>query len=335
MQLPPAQVTRAVIQRYARVLHRYSAELGKRPLVLPTAEFFPDTFTGDAESTALLALRMQEHAGLEDVPIECRLVAPGAPLPEAKSCSSGACGVPQTAGSGVARLVENGDSWILQVPVAELQHPVALTTNLARSLAFVFLVETQREGELLEPPVDVTADLVAVALGFGTIMLQGSYIYAKSCGGPQVASVTKVGVSELAICVALFAELGGHKLSAALKSLDVTQRASLAEAHRLVRANRRVVERLGREPGLLARNSFVLDEPGDFFGAVRRKFGSKPALANGMPELDPNMAIEELESLFIDMPPSSRAGRAAQSKPAAPADELKRLVADALSESRP
>lgn len=333
MQLPPVQVTRAVVQRYARLLHRYGPELGKRPLVLPTADFFPDPFTGDPESAALLSLRMQEHAGLLDVPIECRVVTPGMPAPEAKSCSSGACGVPQNAGGGIDRLVENGDSWVLQVPAAELRHPVALTTNMARSLAFVFLVETQREGELLEPPVDVTADLLAVALGFGPLMLQGSYIYAKSCGGPQIASVTKVGVSELAIAVALFAELGEHKLGPALKSLDITQREALAEACKLVKANKRLVQQLSSAPQKIALESFELNQPGDFFGTIRRKFKTSPALGAGFPNIDPDASLEDVESLMINMPPSSRAGRAPSEKPA-PVDDLKSLVADALTESR-
>lgn len=330
MQLPPAQVTRAVIQRYARLVHRYRDEWGTRPFVLPTAEFFPDEFLGDAESVALLTARMQEHAGLADVPIECRVVVPTADVMTKTSCSTGGCAVPQSA-AGAPRLVDVGDSWILQVPAGELRHPVALTTNLARSLAYIFLVETQREGELLEPPLDVTADLIAVALGFGTLMLQGSYIYAKSCGGPQIASVTKVGVSELALVVALFAELGGHKIAPALKELDLTQRTALEEAGRLFKANKRLVERMAKEPARVALESFELSEPGAFFGTVLRKLSRRPP-ALGMPDIDPNMDLDEVESLLIDMPPASQAGRRAPVSRAS--EDLRQLVTDALTQSR-
>lgn len=335
MQLPPAQVTRAVIQRYARLHHRYRADFGSRPFVLPTAEYFPDEFVGDPDSAALLALRMQEHAGLADVPIECRVVAPGTPSPVSSSCGTGGCGVPQTAGSGIARLVDVGESWVLQVPAQELRHPVALTTNIARSLAYVFLIETKREDETLEPPVDVTADLAAVGLGFGALMLQGSYIYVKSCGGPQIASVTKVGVAELALSTALFAHLGEHSLAPALKCLDVTQKAALSEAQRFLKANKKLMARLAETPNRVANEHFELNEPGDFFGSIVRKIAGKPAKVDPLAELDPNMALEEIEALLIDMPPSSTANRPRPSSHASvKPDELSSLVADVLNETR-
>jgi hypothetical protein len=203
---------------------------------------------------------------------------------------------------------------------------------LARSLAYIFLVETQREGELLEPPLDVTADFIAVALGFGTLMLQGSYIYAKSCGGPQIASVTKVGVSELSLVVALFAELGGHKLPPALKQLDLTQREALEQAGGLFRANKKLVERMSREPARVAVEKFDLAEPGAFLGAMFKRLSRKPTPAR-LADIDPNLDLEEVESLLIDMPPASQAGRrrAPSSKTS---DELRQLVADALTESQ-
>jgi hypothetical protein len=335
MQLPPLQVTRAVIQRYARLHHRYGRDFARRPFVLPNAEYFPDEFVGDPDSAALLAARMQEHCGLLDIPIECRVVAPGDTMGEAKSCGSGACGVPQTAGSGIARLVDTGESWVLQVPSPELRHPIALTTNIARSLSYIYLVETKRDDETIEPPVDVTADLVAVGLGFGAIMLQGSYIYAKSCGGPQIASVTKVSTIELAIATALFAELGGHNLKGALKLLDATQRAALSEAGRLIRANKKLLGRILVEPDFFARGTFELAPPGDMIGAFMRKLVKKSRDADQFSQIDPNLALEEIESLLIDMPPSSQAGRTRpQTGSRIRTDDLENIVADALKETR-
>lgn len=338
MELPPAQVTRAVVQRYARVLHRYRDDLGDRPLVLPTSTYFPDHFVGDAASVSNLVRRMQEHAAMVDIPLEPTVVVPGSAAPaDAGSCSTGSCGVPQAANTGLARLVDRGEEgWLLQVPEAELKHPIALTTNLARSLAYVFMVETQLEGERFDPPVDVTADVVAVALGFGPLMLQGSYIYAKSCGGPQVARVTKMSVVELAVAVAAFAAAGGHKLAPALKALDVTQRSALSEAKQLMRANDELVELLKTNPERAARGKFELEEPNGFLaGLFRRKRKHEKTQALG--GVDPNMEIDEVESLLIDMPPSSQAGR--QSQPTeTPADpekqELRDLVGEALRQAR-
>ncbi len=331
MQLPPLQVTRAVIQRYARIVERYDAELGVRPVVLPTAAFFPDRFEQDQASVDRLLRRMQEHAGMSDIPMSITLVPRGAERAAASSCSSGACSVPSTAGSGVPRLVDEDGHWRLQIPEAELGHSVALTTNLARSLAFVFLVETQEDGEILEPPVDVTADLVAVALGFGALMLQGSHIYAKSCSGPSIASVTKVSVGELAIAFALFTSRGNHSMRAAMRPLEATQRALLNEAHALVQSNRQLLARLDKDPGSIAHGKFEL---GESRGWLSRLFTRRPAPAQaGLHEVDAHMSLEDLEAILIDMPPASRAGRTRTPVSDPSRDELKALVTEALQSS--
>lgn len=333
MQLPPLQATRAVIQRYARLLHRYQNDLGPRPLVLPSADFFPDTFRGDEESCKALVFRMREHAGLRDVPIFIRVIESQGPESSNGKCGSGSCSVPTSRG-GFERLLDEGDSWLLQVPAAELRHPVALTTNLARSLAFIFLVETQQEGELLEPPVDVTADLVAVALGFGPLMLQGSYIYAKSCGGPQIARVTKVGVEELSVAVALFAALGNHRIQPALKHLDVTQQSLLKDAADLIAANRCLIEHIRRNPQEVSRKDFSLDEPGTFVSQWWGRWSKKRSPGGPRPDpIDSDMDLADVEELLMAMPPSSQAGRTSRPPPPSDAerDELKRLVTEALS----
>ncbi len=340
MQLPTVQVTRAIIQRYARICARHGSDLGQRPLVLPNGNFFPDTFRGDAESAELITKRMCEHAGIEDIPIRTVVMPLETGTTSSASCSSGSCGLPQTSSSGLARVVDEGDSWLLQIPEPEMRHPIALTTNLARSLAFIFLVETKRDGEVLDPPVDVTADFTAVALGFGPLMLQGSYIYAKSCGGPQIASVTKVALPELAIAVALFTSLGNHSISPALKELDITQRTLLSEASRWMRANKKFINKLRQNPKHVESGRFEFEEPGGLlsglFGGKKRRSGGEEK--KDLDLLDPHLDADEVESLMIDMPPSStvtsRSTRPQppsdepQSKPAD--DELKSLVNDAL-----
>ncbi|HSC87413.1 MAG TPA: hypothetical protein VLC09_09100 [Polyangiaceae bacterium] len=320
MQLPPPQVTRAVIQRFARLRARYGADFGVRPLVLPDASFFPDAFTPDTASLARITRRMQAHAGLRDVPIAAEIVGSDSAPESARggSCSSGGCAVPASVSSGAPRLIDDGDSWRIQIPELELNHPVALTTNLARSLAFIFLVETQREGERLEPPLDVTADLVATNLGFGPLLLQGSYLYAKSCGGPQIRSFTTVSTSELSLCVALFAAIGRHPLAPAIACLDVTQRAALSAARDLVASNRALVEQLRDAPDATALGLFDLEPPGSFLTNWFRERRLKNQAAH---KPDPSLLesaadADDLESLRITMPPSSRAGR----KLAAPAE---------------
>jgi hypothetical protein len=332
-------VTRAVIQRYARLLDRYKDDLGSRPFVVPNGDFFPDEFVGDEESVKLLVARMLEHAGMVDIPLETRIVNPGTPEAEPSKCSGFSCGAPVTSRLGFERLVDRGDGWILQIPSVELRHPVLLTTNVARSLAFVFMVETQKEGELLEPPVDVSADLIAVALGFGALMLQGSYIYAKSCGGPQVASVTKIGLGELSIAVALFAALDYHRLAPVIKHLDTTQKAVLGDARDLIDANLNLVQQVRDEPHVVSREDFSLEEPRTFLTSLLGKW-KKPARAESvnLDKIDASMDLDEVESLLMDMPPSSRAGRPSRppSRPPLNSDkernELRDLVGEALGQ---
>lgn len=341
MQLPSTQVTRAVIQRYARLRRRYAEDLGVRPLVVPNGSFFPDRFTADAASLERITRRMQAHAGMRDIPIRAEVIGTESG-PASSSCSSGACGVPSIASSGQPRLVDDvKDGWRIQVPEAELRHPIALTTNLARSLAFIFLVETQNEGELLEPPVDVTADLIAVALGFGPLMLQGAYIYAKSCSGPQVASVTKIKLGELAIAVAVFAALDDHALAPALKELDATQRAALTEAQDLMRANRALLETLAADPLKIADGHFELEAPGSFLSNwMKRRRQSKTS--NALDQANATMDLDEVEALLISMPPSSSAGRprlkastiSGTNLTDAERAELNELVSDALRAAR-
>lgn len=337
MELPSGQVVRAVIQRYSRLIARLEEELGERPMVLPNGTFFPDRFRGDQKSVQKLVARMQEHAGISDIPIRVSVVSDEAAAMAGdagpSSCSSGGCAVPTIAAHGLERLVDEGDGWRLQLLEAELRHPVVLSTNIARSLAYVFLVETKEEHEVIEPPVDITADMTAVALGLGSLMLQGSYIYAKSCGGPSIARVTKMSCPELAIAFAAFIVRGDHSVRDALKELDVTQRELLGEAHLLFESNRHVVSQLRNAPAKLASGDIELTEAKPW---LSRMFGRRKEL----PDRDPLEALaagaelEELENMLTEMPPSSVARRPSRSVGRAPDDDLKQLVAEAFGSAR-
>lgn len=333
MELPSGQVVRAVIQRYARLITRLEEELGERPMVLPNGKFFPDRFVGDENSVKNFVARMQAHAGMSDIPVKASVVSDGTASPSDGGCGSGACAVPTVAGHGLQRLVDEDGTWRLQVLEAELRHPVVLSTNIARSLSYVFLVETQAEHEVIEPPVDITADMTAVALGFGALMLQGSYIYAKSCGGPSVARVTKMSCPELAIAFASFITRGNHSVRAALKELDATQQAVLSEAHLLFESNRHVVAGLKNAPSTIAQGHFELTEAKPW---LTRMFSRKRELPGGNPldALSAGADIAELENMLTEMPPSSTARRASRPPRPAAEDDLKQMVAEAFRPAR-
>jgi hypothetical protein len=309
-ELPDREALRSIIERYARLLASVGDDLGKRPLVVPTSEFFPDRFTGDAASVGRLVERMAAHAGLEDVPLATRVIDLDALEAPHEGCSSG-CAVPVATAAGVPRLVDDGDGFTLNVPSAELGHPVVLTAMIARALGHVFLVEAGAPGS---EPDELQGDYAAVALGFGPILLEGAYIYSKSCGGPRVAQVTRAELSELAVLTAFFVELGDHPARKALRELSTTQASVLREALDFVASNRDVCRRLARDPARVAESGYELSDAKPW---LVRLFGKK------RPERE------------LDFPADLAPRKPAVAGPRDPADDdLRSLVDEALVATR-
>ncbi len=324
MELPSENVVRALVQRYARLLDRLDEEIGNRPLVLPNSEFFPDTFRGDEKSLRRLVKRMLAHAGMSDIPVRAVLVGEDGEPHEHGSCShdggggcgSGACSVPTPDGDSKARVVEDGEGWRLAIQEAELGHSVVLTANLARSLGYVFLMETRAGEEPIDEPLELTVDLAAVALGFGELLLEGSYIYSKGCGGPRVARVTALGPLELAIATALFVARGEHSARALAKELPATQREAFDEARALIESNPELVRALRAEPARLGEGRFELREAKPWLARV---FGKKKTSES-------ELSLDELESML-----ATSVSKPKQPKPPDPKrDELRALVDEAL-----
>ena len=287
MDALPDPVVRAVVQRYARLIHRLGPELGERPLVLPTEKFFPDTFKGDAKSLRRLVKRMREHAGMSDIPVKPVLTdAEEEGHAQGGSCGSGSCSTPKASAEAPTRLVDDGDGWRLQFQAAELRHPVALTATVARALAHVFLVETRGEGEAIDEPVELTVDLAAVALGFGELLLEGSHIYSKSCGGPSVAKLTALGPQELAVACVLFVTRGKHSARALAKELPATQREALDDARALIDKNPTLARAICESPERLLDGEFEpLPRQVAVRGTVRQEEARRGPLARG-PRVD-------------------------------------------------
>lgn len=312
MELPGKEAVSAILERFARLLVQTGGELGERPLVLPNSEFFPDRFERDAASVAALAGRMALHAGLEDVPLAVTLIAEEGPeAPHPGGCASG-CQVPAALAGAVPRLVDDGDGFTLNVPAFEVEHPVVLTTMIARALGHVFLVEALPPGASIESPGDLTADHAAVALGLGPLLLEGAHIYSKGCGGPSISQVTRASLPELAILTAFFIEMRGHSARRALSELSTTQRALLSEAHELAKSNAVVVRLLREDPERVALGDYRLSDAKPW---LLRLFEKKR---------------EREDALPADL--GAAAERAAQRKVFDPArDELRALVDEALS----
>jgi hypothetical protein len=328
----PILAMRALLERYARLIARLGNELGERPMVLPTSEFFPDAFTKDQRSLARLVRRMQKHAGMSDIPLSVRLVGnPEGAL--AGACGSGGCGaascsVPET-DEPVPRVVDEGEGWRMNVPEAELEHSVVLTANVARALGYVFLVETRADCEALEEPVDVTADLAAVALGFGVVLLEASYMYSKSCGGPKVARATRLSCPELAVAHSAFMVRGRHPLRRASRELGTTQRAVVEETFPWLEANPALADALRGDPARIARGEYALQEPRPWLLRVFGK-GRRSAAASPEQQVD----IDELEAMVSALPAAPRATSRTKQAADPRHDELRALVDEVMSQAR-
>ena len=318
MELPSPETRRALVGAYALVNARLALLDHCRPLVLPNGEFFPDVFTGDEASVQRLLDRLLEHAGLSDMAVVARFWG------EADaSCGTGACGScgpAEAEPESVERLTDAGEFWQVNVLPGEAKQPVALSSALCRAIALAALREADSPPTQLD--LDLAVDLTAVALGFGVLLLEGSHIYRKSCGGPSIGRVTALGPSELALTVALSAAVHGQSLRKVSKHLSATQQEAFAEAKVWADSNAALGSLLRANPERVALGEFELQEPASWLG---RWLGSKarPAASDATAS-----TIEELEAALQHAPAPRTAPKTRDPK----FEEIRRLVDEALSE---
>jgi hypothetical protein len=282
MDLPSEDVLRDIVKTYARLRAEHGEAIGAPPLVLPTGEFFPDAFEGDAASVGRLVRRMIAFAPVsDDLKISIAFLAPD----EAHGtggCGSLACGSP---GEGTARAptVEDlGDGYRIFVSAADVAQPVLLTTSLARSLGAVVLCEA---GEEPDEADQATSEIAAAACGFGVLVLNGASVWGKSCGGLRMAQATALSVEEAAVLVALFLGVHGVKASRARGHLDTTQREALDLAIAWTESNPLLVEMLRDGPALLEKGHFTIEPLRGIVGrwlnknaSVSRRSGARSTL---------------------------------------------------------
>lgn len=329
---------RTLAARYAALVNELELEPGEPLLVLPSGEFFPDRFRGDQAGVEALCARMQGYAALESVNLSIELLDDGS-APAGGSCGTGGCGTGACATPSrtqdLPRLARSANGWLLRVPAAELQNPIVLTSRLATLLGAVALAERHPEGETLAAD-PVEAELTATALGFGVLLLEASYLYSKSCGGPNVQRATTLGCDELAVLLALAAARDGHPLKPAFAELGTTQRALLSEAKSTVDASPTLVARLRDEPERVARGDFKLRDGGSIFS---RLFGKKAPKTAGDREaaalraLERGASLDEVEALVAPVtakkPAPAKANGGKRDD-----DDLRSLVDEALREVR-
>ena len=294
---------RELAQSYAGLVAGLAIPAGDPLLVLPNAEFFPDKFTADAPSIERLVARMQGYAGLEaltlDVEVAGVLAGASAGGCGTGGCGSGACEVPAPR-ADAPRLARTEAGYRLLVPADEISSPIVLTARLATSLGAVALVERHPEGA--ERVLDGTqAEMAAVALGFGVLLLEASYMYRKACGGPSVACATGLGLGELAWLFALSVAREEHSLRAALAELGTTQRALVKEAAALAAASGTLVRLLKENPARAARGDFRLRQGGSLwsrlFSRLERPQTEEARLEAALAALENGASVDEVAKL--------------------------------------
>ncbi len=253
MDLPSENALRWIVRAYARLRAAHGEAIGAPALVQPTAEFFPDEFRGDGPGVSRLLNRMVMYAPVaDDLRIELVFFAEGGGS-SAAGCGSVAC----ASGAGFdvrARGVEEvQDGYRVFVATADVGHADRLTASLARSVGALVLAEA---GEEIGAE---TAEISAVACGFGVLLANGAAVWAKSCGGLRMACATALSVEKIAVALALFVAVHAIDESEARAHLHATQREALDRALAWTASNPLLTEALRHHPARLEAGAFQIE----------------------------------------------------------------------------
>ncbi len=321
MDLPADPQLRWILSHTATLL-----ELGAEPvrgLVLPTAEFFPDTFDGSPKSVAALMARVQEHAGLADLDVELQIVTPEGEA-QTVSCSSGACGGTGKIDARIDRVKVRGEgAYTVAVGAGEVRSPVVLTTGLVRAVSCMFMREADAYRGVADAEREPLTDLAGVLLGFGVLLANGSYIYMQGCGGVQVHSATKMPVGDVGVALGLFCRLFDVPERAAAKHLNPTQAECFDEGYAWAGSNASVVRMLRATPDAVRAGMYRLSPSRSWLSRVFSRGKKRGA--------SPDEDLAELERSALAAPRSNGAKKQPMdSARAQKLAELKALVDESL-----
>lgn len=265
MELSEASL-RSIVAHLAHLRAEYGEVLGDPDLVEPTSEYFPDAFSVDPEGIDALLRRMLTYAPLStDLDVKLAFVEPEGET-KAGGCGSGACGTGAKAGPLAAGAVETEDGYAVVLSVADVGDPTVLTCAMARAIGRIVLHEA---GEEVDPRDEgPLSELTAVACGLGLLLLNGSSVYKKGCGGMRQHRGTFLSTEELALALALFVRAAGKKPSAVSKHLAPTQAEAWREAIAWTDDQPKLVKALAEMPETLEDGVFVLERKKGLLGKL-------------------------------------------------------------------
>jgi hypothetical protein len=322
MDLPADPQLRWILSRTATLLEAGAEPVGG--LVLPNATFFPDAYDGSPRAVAALMTRIQHHAGLGDVAFDLAIVAPDGEQKKV-NCSSGACG---TGGGVHAKLTgervtaRDDGGYTVTLAAGEVMNPVVLTTAMVRAVSSVFMLEADAYRSFIAADREAVTDLAGVLLGFGVLLANGSYIYAKGCGGVQVQSATKMPVDEITVALGLFCRLFDVPERTAAKHLELTPGEHFDEGYAWASSNHAVVKLLRSDPDSVRADRYALS-------ASRSWLARALGVGKSKRPATPDEEVAELERAMLAAAPKS-AGTAKDPAKAKRLAELRALVDESL-----
>jgi hypothetical protein len=305
MELPTDEVLRGIVSRYARFHSAHGEAIGRPVLVQPTGDFFPDEFRGDLPSVERLLRRLATYAPIaDDLPIELGVAVPET---QGAGCGSVSCCSVSDAGLPAHGVEETEEGYRVSISAGEVGHPNLLTASLARGVGALVLHEA---GDEIDPrSAAETAEVAAVACGFGVLLANGAAVWGKSCGGLRMARATALGVEELAVALALFACLHGIKPGEVRAHLEPTQREAFDLAFAWVESNPFLLDDLRHRPALLEGGLFDMEPVRGVFGRWRlrrkleRQLRARPTTPGARLSDEQRRRLEEARALVDEVLP--------------------------------
>jgi hypothetical protein len=261
------ETIRGIISRLAHLRATYGEAFADPDLVEPNGKYFPDEFTLDPQGIDRLLRRMLGYAPLaDDLDIALGFIEPDGETNGGGGCGSGACGTGGLKEIARGGATETEHGYAALVHVQDVGDPAILTTALSRSIGRIVMFEVDEEVD----PRDEGAlsELTAIASGLGLLLLNGSCVYKKGCGGMKRHQATFLEVEEIALGLALFVRATKKKPGTVRAHLEVTQKEAFDAALAWVDTQPTIVRALAEEPEKLSDGVFSFEKKTGFLSRL-------------------------------------------------------------------
>lgn len=201
----------------------FGADVLERPVVLPSAEFFPPDYSGsEADVRAVFAT----VAGLVGVPVE-RVVLELEPDDAMDELVDGLPVEMQSRGAAAHWRQRDGVS-VITVEMTKARQPVALVAAIAHELGHERLLgEGRRDPDRRDD--EPMTDLFTVFFGFGVFSANAAFEYSRSTTGRRTSRLGYLTEAMYGYALARYAWLRGETDPAWAERLDTNPRTYLRQ----------------------------------------------------------------------------------------------------------